>query len=509
MTANPMIRLKTPLALAIAATGLSLAGVANAQMTPELEARLAELEQRIISAEQRAAAAEQRADVAEARLEQRQQNDAALEERLASVEEKASSSSLNDDEGIEFSAYARSGLLLGDDGKSLPGGPYVTPAGATGGAVGRLGNEPDTYVETQLGYRQTFDNGAKANYQVMIADGVTTSNDWTSDESDLNVRQVYVELSDLPSFTGAFEGTTLWAGKRFDRDNFDIHWLDSDIMFLAGTGAGIYDVKLADNWKANFSVYGRTYSDFPVDSSLPEATGDTDSLIYTINNRIGNWQWMLNGLSAADNDERVLDDLNDEAADSGFHTMLAYHGDSFFGLGEGSFKAALLYGEGLGAEVKSLGTDGNLTDDAKTTRLALYGTTYLAPKWRIAPAVLAQTSEDRYTKGDEYNWATFNARLAHEITDNFEMQYEGTYQWMDLDQAALGDAAEGAYTRFTIAPTFKPQVGGFWNRPEIRLFASYSDWDDELNDYMTNDDFGKEGFAGGQWAFGVQAETWF
>src|SRR5690606_29347719 len=158
--------------------------------------------------------------VAEARLEQRQQNDAALEERLASVEEKASSSSLNDDEGIEFSAYARSGLLLGDDGKSLPGGPYVTPAGATGGAVGRLGNEPDTYVETQLGYRQTFDNGAKANYQVMIADGVTTSNDWTSDESDLNVRQVYVELSDLPSFTGAFEGTTLWAGKRFDRDNF-------------------------------------------------------------------------------------------------------------------------------------------------------------------------------------------------------------------------------------------------------------------------------------------------
>jgi maltoporin len=32
------------------------------------------------------------------------------------------------------------------------------------------------------------------------------------------------------------------AGKRFDRDNFDIHFTDSDIMFLGGTGGGINDV---------------------------------------------------------------------------------------------------------------------------------------------------------------------------------------------------------------------------------------------------------------------------
>ena len=236
----------------------------------------------------------------------------------------------------------------------------------------------------------------------------------------------------------------------------------------------------------------------------------TDNLIFTLNNHIGNWQWMVNGLSANDNDQR--DTGNDaKAADTGFHTMLAYHGNSFFGLGEGSFKAAALHGQGLGAEVKSLGSDGNLLDDAKTTRLALYGTTYVAPDWRLAPAVLAQHSTDRYVTGDSYDWATLNARLANELTANFEMQYEASYQWMDLDPQGYNghDPVDGAYTKLTVAPTFKPEVGGFWQRPEIRLFASWSDWDEELNDFAGNDALGDDTFNGGEWTFGTQMEIWF
>ncbi|MGB8714423.1 MAG: carbohydrate porin, partial [Onishia taeanensis] len=303
---------------------------------------------------------------------------------------------------------------------------------------------------------------------------------------------------------------SIWAGKRFDRDNFDIHWIDSDVIFLSGTGGGIYDVQLADSWKANFSLYGRNFSEFPVNSNDPDITDNTDNLIFTANNYFGKVQWMINAMSAADNDTR--DTGNDASvADSGIHTMLAYHGDSFFGINEGNFKAALLYGQGLGAEVKSLGTDGDLTDDATATRLAVYGTTYLAPQWRIAPSVFAETSEDRYDKGDEYTWAGLNVRLANELTENFEMQYEASYQYMDLqpEDYKSRNAVSGNWSKFTIAPTFKPQVGGFWQRPEIRLFASYTDWDEELNDYVTDDAFGKEGFTGGQWSFGVQTEVWF
>ncbi|MBF8223083.1 carbohydrate porin [Halomonas sp. 328] len=489
---------KTPLAIAITAAGLALAGTAGAQST-DLDQRLADLEARIAAAEQRANAAERRAELAEAQAEGRLSAEE-VEERLARVERRASG-----EEGFSFNAYARSGLLLGEDRKSIPGGPYVTPAGSVGGAVGRLGNESDTYAEAILNYRMQFDNGARAHYRTMLASGTTTSNDW-DDDSNLNVRQVYAEFSDLPSFTGAFENASIWAGKRFDRDNFDIHWLDTDFVFLAGTGAGIYDVQLADSWRANFSLYGRSFSDFPVSPEHPGDEGSTDSLILTANNYFGNWQWMVNGISAADNDERDIG-AGQTAADSGFQTMVAYHGDSFFGLGEGNFKVALLHGQGLGAEVKGLGSNGTLTDDATATRLGVYGTTYLTSNWRIAPALLAETSRDRLASGDRYDWATLNLRLANELTENFEMQYEGSYQYMDLDQGEGGNAVSGNWGKLTIAPTFKPQVGGFWQRPEIRAFASYTDWDSELNGFGGS--FGEDGFTGGQWSFGVQTEVWF
>jgi len=73
----------------------------------------------------------------------------ALEQQLAEVEPHAKG-----EQGFSFNTYARSGLLLNSDGKSAPGGPYLTPAGSVGGAVGRLGNEPDTYLEAILNYKK-------------------------------------------------------------------------------------------------------------------------------------------------------------------------------------------------------------------------------------------------------------------------------------------------------------------------------------------------------------------
>ncbi|WP_148253016.1 carbohydrate porin [Aidingimonas lacisalsi] len=499
------VKLKTPLAVAIASAGLAMASSANADAT-NLEQRLAELEERIEAAERRADIAEERAELAEKATQERLMS-GEVRERLEKVERQASG-----EEGFSFNAYARSGLLLNDQGKSAEGGPYVTPAGNLGGAVGRLGNETDTYAEAILNYRQQYDNGAKAKYTTMIADGVTTSNDWTADESDLNVRQVYAEFSDLPSFTGVFEDASIWAGKRFDRDNFDIHWLDSDVVFLSGTGAGIYDMKFADGWTSNLSLYGRSFSDFEVVNreNPGDDTASTDNLIITSNNYFGNWQLMLNAMSANDNDERDIE-ANQTAAEKGGHAMLAYHGNSFFGLSDGSFKAALLHGQGLGAEVKSIGSNGNLTDDATATRLALYGTTYIAPAWRMAPSILAEVSDDRFAEGDDYQWAGLNIRLANEVTENFEMQYEASYQYMDLDPNGYDgrNPVSGDYSSLTIAPTFKPEIGGFWQRPEIRLYASWKDWSDELNEYSANDSFGNEDFIGDEWTFGVQTEVWF
>lgn len=78
---------------------------------------------------------------------------------------------------------------MNDAASSSKSGPYLTPAGETGGAVGRLGNEADTYVELNVEHKQTLDNGATTRFKAMLADGQRDYNDWTGGSSNLNIRQ--------------------------------------------------------------------------------------------------------------------------------------------------------------------------------------------------------------------------------------------------------------------------------------------------------------------------------
>jgi sucrose porin len=191
--------------------------------------------------------------------------------------------------------------------------------------------------------------------------------------------------------------------------------------------------------------------------------------------------------------------------------MLANHQKTFFGR-EGFFKTALLYGQGLGAEVKNVGSDGELIDDARALRLALYGETPLTSDWRIGPSLLAEQSKDRYVKGDDYRWLTLNVRLANKINSNFEMAYEMSWQTMNLDPKGYlqRNAVDGNFWKFTVAPTFKLDVGDLLTRPELRVFASYMNWSSDLDRFSTNDSFGMSDFqAGGVWQYGIQMETWF
>ncbi|NMU18509.1 carbohydrate porin, partial [Vibrio parahaemolyticus] len=104
---------------------------------------------------------------------------------------------------------------------------------------------------------------------------------------------------------------------------------------------------------------------------------------------------MLSGMTSADNNDRV-----DGAADKGLHAMFAYHGDNFFGMSEGFSKTGILMGDGLGAELKGIGSNGDLLEDAKAVRLFSYGVTRIGDNWRVAPALLAEHSQDRFAKND-------------------------------------------------------------------------------------------------------------
>ncbi|UIJ42829.1 carbohydrate porin [Vibrio kanaloae] len=429
----------------------------------------------------------------EQRINELEQRVAQTEQVSTEANEKASS--------FEFHGYARSGLLINDDLNGATGtGPYMTAAGAIGAPIGRLGVEDDHYVEANLIHKRFADDGSSALFRIMLADSTETNNEWTASESQLNVRQVYSELNRLSMFSEseAFSEATFWAGKRFDRDNFDIHFFDSDIVFLSGTGAGVYDVQMSDNWKANFSIYGRDFGE--IDSS----STDVENYIATMNNRIGQWQVMLSSMTSADNDSRL-----NGAAENGVHAMFAYHGDNFFGVSEGFSKTGILVGSGLGAELKGIGSNGDLLDDAKAVRLFSYGVTRIGDNWRLAPALMAEHSQDRLKKNDEFTWASLNVRLAQEFTENFEMVYEGSLQYMDLDNAT--EQASGGFYKATVAPTLKLSTStGFFDRPELRFAVSYVDWSEDLNGYSisTETDAATMG-EGGEVLFALQMETWF
>lgn len=447
---------------------------------------------------------------------------AAIQQRLAQLEKELQQAKANQekeklrqekkelkavtDHHFKFYGYARSGLLTSDHLSQTKGQKDLTPAGSTGGFIGRLGVENKTYVEMNFEDNQDLTNGAHVRYKVMLADGQTSYNDWIADSSDLNLRQAFVEMSHLPSFKDHFKNATLWAGKRFDANNFDIHWIDSDIIFLAGTGAGINNVTWSDKGHSSLSIYGRSYDN--IDNN------EVDNFTFTVNNYYGHWQWMVNAMRAQNNNKRENQGVtNINATDTGIHTMVAYHEPSFYGLTDGSAKIAFLYGHGLGAEVKNIGSDGNLTNKANTYRLATYGTTRLNQTWAMVPALMVQRSHDRYIKNDQYDWATFNLRINQEITSNFSMQYETTYLYMDLDSQGYREhnTGKGSVFKFTVAPTFRPQAfKSFFDRPEIRFFATYMNWSSALDNYATNDAFGEAGFkSGGQVNFGVQMETFF
>jgi sucrose porin len=107
---------------------------------------------------------------------------------------------------------------------------------------------------------------------------------------------------------------------------------------------------------------------------------------------------------------------------------------------------------------------------------------------------------------------TLNMRLANEINSNFEMAYEMSWQTMNLDPKGYlqRNAVDGNFWKFTIAPTFKPDVGDLLTRPELRVFASFMNWSSDLDRYSSTDNFGKTDFnAGGVWQYGIQMETWF
>jgi len=97
------------------------------------------------------------------------------------------------------------------------------------------------------------------------------------------------------------------------------------------------------------------------------------------------------------------------------------------------------------------------------------------------------------------------------LTDSIAIQGAASGAYIDRDRTQTGDdfGRNGSYGIFTIAPTIKPK-GGFFTRPEIRLFATYAIWSNSLKGSSIGGSvpYTQRNVNQG-WLIGSQMEIWF
>ncbi|MBQ1782668.1 MAG: carbohydrate porin [Gammaproteobacteria bacterium] len=440
---------------------------------------------------------------------------------------------------VEFHGYMRAGI-----GQNADGGGQVCygNGGAYAHAVGRLGDECDMYAELTLGQEVFNRDGKTFGVVSTIAYGTHESgpgeggvpqmgsqgNSWQAQGGEssspweggrLSVREMYATAK------GIIGDSTFWAGKRFGQRK-DIHILDFFYLMNSGTGVGFDGLsagpgKLSFQWnQANTGDGGPAFPDFDWSNAPGQNHPDMDQDV--VNGGTNTWH-RTNKLDVRYNlpvgsqnidfvaiyGAPTLTDLQkdngafDEAGYlaqvewtmpilGGFNKLSGTYAtngfadlrDAFWGL-----NYATWLGEGEGYGVINHG----LVKFGKKVEMAY---------------VLKYTNTDLDSNG----WAESEsysavARPMFKWNDVMSTALEVGYDNVDWNGTAICDgnlcgdrhqAREGGEDLFkvTLAQQWSPlQNGGFWARPQFRLFVSNYSGDRAVKEAET--------------MFGAQVEAWW
>lgn len=436
----------------------------------------------------------------------------ALEQRLQELEKKVEdASSLA--KGFEFHGYARSGFAMTSEGGSVTNENDFQPFRAPGaGAKWRLGNEGDTYVETQ--FVKNWFNADGSSFMVLFQPTYKEGNDrdWVeygSSEAKLTLRQAFAEARNPFG-----NGMSFWAGERFYRRS-DIHVIDFYYNHPVGLGGGVQDVKLGEFGNLAVAWLNTSRGDGLVLDSGEFTVNNLYVDLYGINIGPGGLDvqvapsWTSDGtITDDDGVEHDVDSL------AGFQVTAQYGMGGFFGLKDGGFsKVFAQYGTGSGVNffsgsAASLWTYGSWNDytnpdaeDAYRIRGGAFGVLELTDKLQIMPVIVYELYDSGADSDSQTTWITAGFRPKYNFSDHFALQFE---YGMDFVDAESEDDACTLH-KFTIAPTIT--VGsGFWARPELRAFVTYATWNDEYEGRIGGTPFADK--TNGM-IYGVQMEAWW
>ncbi len=299
--------------------------------------------------------------------------------------------------------------------------------------VGRWGNEFDTNFNINFSKKFTQSNGAWTKLVVQLENW---SDNYDNNVGDykIDLTELYIEMGNVPMFTGAFKDAKIVAGKKkWDAQQVEI--LDYYYQDVKGTGLGLEGIRL---WNGSLNL---TYisNDFK-DGELSNIEGKKaeDVRAYKAKYAHGDISGEVMYAHATDNDKikkykNNLENWNRDAADDGFYAGLYYQPDNFFGLeGKGQhylqYATGILAGEGIG----KIETDANkrAANDAVTYQLGLGGTVRLGDRTHMLVSYRGLRAQNIEARKTVSYW--------HDVDNPTNMSpYVGSWRAKDLETDAL------------------------------------------------------------------------
>lgn len=408
---------------------------------------------------------------------------------------------------VDFFGYFRDGFTLNSKGGGAtcfktPGMDYKL----------RLGNECDNYGE--WGLQQTivkdkdgveFTVGVMFNYDQDVATPTGTT-------VNMGIQQNYFKAK-FPQWGGA----TFWGGKQYyRRENIDM--IDFFYLNTSDTGIGVEDVDLGFG-KLAFSIFGAKGPTFDRVYIRP------DLRLYGIAVNPGGTILVDVNVTAIQRNKDA-DPKGDNDASAGFWVTAEHHQADILG-GWNTFTAqfANANAANMGGATPGFSIPGVTTAEAASDAINKNN-----QQWRVLDQLLLQpTRQFQILVGGMYQHKVFGlsdgtkekadmyglfTRPVYYVTDYFKLQGDLGYTQAKFEHVDAMNLVKG-----TIAPTLSPAVGdggGFFVRPEFRLFVTFASWNKASNDNdpvdFPNGASTQVNFGSGKTSgvtYGAQVEGWF
>lgn len=371
---------------------------------------------------------------------------------------------------VDYTGYFRAGpgLTSGNASRAC----YGLNSGSSGMKY-RLGNECDFYGEFQLS--QGFQKDGiryKAVLMVNHYTGATEPAAGKNDDRKLNVEQMYAEATGFDIAPDA----TFWIGRERGRRG-DVHIVDTFFTEMMGVGAGIKGQPLGPG-KLGVAFY-RTDSD----AAKP---GNRLNVEYVD---------MPTGAGGALNFFGTLTKGDFNGGTNGAGLSLRHDQKNLFGSGLDN-TLWLQYAQGSTALNSNFG-DLGAGSAAKSWRIV---ESVAFQKGALGGQALLLLASEKNGAGLKTNSASVGGRMSYALTKHFKFVGE-----LGVSQYKPQGGQTARLTKITLAPTLSVD-GGFWSRPEFRLYVTRAQWNTAAGNVT-----GQAAYADrtSGTSYGAQVEWWF